>query len=398
MRPVKPGICLCPVCGRTTDIAYYTASNKAIGATLIKTLTGYQLKADPPSDDHDAEETIRLKNTNLELDDGAVPHELVAVYQKADGKKDEVRMRRSCPNCKETRTTFHRCQGKVPMYVIAAIGASSAGKSAWIGAASSDALSWVNELPYLYKIKPYTLSDTIEPGGATTKESQGNSNFFEIIEKSTNKVVALVFIMDTAGENYTKSNLDSNSNLDRLLKGDGVHYKGISGAMIFDPAVKTNISGGAKSKNENAVKIYNSLRETLEQLPVAYIRTFADLLIAQETERTEESGELPLICEDTFVNMGDSHASRYQLKELFTPEQLRSRIALQNYITGSTRLKATVFSMIDGVRTSGFLVQSCVACQNGRDNDYTQQFNVVDPLLWILDQFGIFPSYIEEGK
>ena len=138
---------------------------------------------------------------------------------------------------------------------------------------------------------------------------------------------------------------------------------------------------------------------TTDPAVIAYRnRTFADLLIAQETERTEKSGELPLICEDTFVNMGDSHASRYQLKELFTPEQLRSRIALQNYITGSTRLKATVFSMIDGVRTSGFLVQSCVACQNGRDNDYTQQFNVVDPLLWILDQFGIFPSYIEEGE
>lgn len=391
---IMPGKCICPRCGKVTDTAFYTAANMRIGAVLHKTdRGGYILKSMQPGDavSTDNADVSYLLEENFDLAGAPLPHTLKARYKQGNRV---VTMKRSCPFCERSgkRTVFeNELNGRVPIFVVAAIGPPFSGKTAWLGALSGDALNPLNRQRYAYKVRPRLLKDRSEQGGSTSEnDSSGNSNYFLIMKKTpsgNDAVAAMLYFLDNPGENFS---------MERLMRDDSAlnEFLGlIDAAVFFDPAVKTKDNTPSPEKRLASSEIYNRLQNKLTKIPVAYICTFADLLPKQDP---------PLFQEGLFPNATYGLSSE-AARDLFLPQAIGDRIALQNQLVTDGVHTSTAFRMMECRSRCAFLVQSCVSekAQTSStivdQNNYEQQFNVADPLLWLLAELKLFPFVLQEG-
>lgn len=426
---IKPGVCLCPVCGHVSTNPYYTNSEHGIGAWLKKSsklkqtyyLEPYYAKpaGDPeaPDDPEPANNPDPLRNVILQLTDP----EAIA---KTDGMPDWVEaylgndatpiiLQRSCPFChqEDNRVTrFHSFIGKVHMYVVPVIGITTAGKSAWLGALSSGTLNALNRQDYPYVLEPALPNSLVELSGHTPKAGYGNSNFIRIFKKTADGVAkepaALVLMLDTAGENYMQFQLSDiftanphvDSRVSRLIHGDGTDlHPGIDAAVIIDPAVYDQTLQINLEKGQNIGAICSGIREQLLDIPVAYVHSFGDQLIRKEEVQSKTEKRPPRVTKYTFPNTICSEKYIDHVAKYFSPLALKERIRLQDHICRTLSYSTYNSNIIGGVKC-GFLVQSCVPGKGTPSKDnYEEQFNVADPLIWLLTQLRLFSLRPRKG-
>ena len=410
---IRPGVCFCPVCGYTSREPFYAEDLTDRAAWLRKDPEqGYYLV-----DLDNSRKIIHLRDP-LEPDrEQGMPDSVWCYFDGAKGGITELR--RCCPNCYEgasdnrenpgdvkvVKTHFKRYVGRVPMYVVALIGATNAGKTAFLGALGSGALRPLNEQAYPYKLKLSEPNDVIQVSKTTAKYGDtGNSNFIEIWERNRQEEfpAAMVFLVDIGGENFQEKEMNSlhdapprkNTPLDRLINGDRLDHPGIDGAILVDPAVS----------NDETVSIVGMIRDFYQVLnrgPVAYVFSCADKLIAQEAERAGREREIPMLTRDTFPNRTYTNEHVSRLARYYLPERIRERLVIQEEIAMSI-CRPGYREMVDfhaQHQHHGFVVRSCNPYYEGdkKKNDYTHQFNVADPIIWLLNRLNLFPLKLQGG-
>ena len=230
----------------------------------------------------------------------------------------------------------------------------------------------------------------------------GNTNYFTIIDKKTNEAAAMLYLLDYAGELYQGQNINPQTPLGRIFLGDPSDgYPGLDAVIFVEPAVSDPLNRNGSGSNE-VVGVIEKYREYLRKIPIARVCTFADKLIESENKRSAQ--EVPIITEKTFPRTVYSDESKKLLARHYTSEAIIRRIQFQDYIANwkiKNGIVGRKLSQLFGGSEDyySFLVQSCTWVSEGETNtnDYRTQFNVADPLIWLLYRLRLFPLD-EEGE
>lgn len=386
---IKPGTNLCRFCGRTSHVDYYRSGKDGQGAVLEWREDAGAFELTP----YRGSSTIITLDPKSKIDRSKYPPDTVSAL--IGSATESITLSRSCPHC-DTQRVFFPDIGRIPCFVIAVIGAPSAGKSAWLGALATSTLGPLNKQDYLYKIEPYRLVGATGPGGATNREGEGNTNYFLIIDKQTDEAVAMIYLLDYAGELYVNQEITPDTPLGRLLLGEaGEGYPGLDAVVIIEPAVADQINKDAAGTND-VVGVLEKIRPTLKNKPVAHVCTFADLLQKQEEHRSSmDPAYIPKFFAKTFPHTAYVDENVRTLARHYTPDAIIQRVHLQDYIAR----RGVIGDLLDSYypeQVCNFLVQSCVQ-NRANDNDYTKQFNVADPLIWLLSRLKLFPLMLSTG-
>ena len=411
-QPVNPGVCFCPTCGCSSTEPFYAADVTSDAGWLRKTDQGYYLEAHG-----DRSQIYHLESPFAPDQQDGMP-DSVFVYLEGESSPPSE-LRRCCPHCFEGRsnmagtsrkTHFGHYNGRVPIFVVLLIGPPSTGKSAYLGALGSGALDPLNLLDYPYQVTLARTNRLVEISKRTTEYGdKGNSNYLEIRERNRSDEelpAAIVMLLDAGGEHLENFAIteafDSAPELDtplrRIIRGDGTpHYTGIHGAILVSPAVDTRNDKSSSETNANSVTttgIAVGLSSVLRRIPVAFVYSCGDMLISEE-ERRPDKDRAPLLTRDTFPNA--AHTAEYFLlrSKHFEPDRIQERWMIQEEIARSVRCPdySRIYSRFQKF-IRGFIVRSCesIPGENGTTNDnYTHQFNVADPIVWLLTQLKLFP-------
>ena len=123
----------------------------------------------------------------------------------------------------------------------------------------------------------------------------------------------------------------------------------------------------------------------LERKPVAFVYTHTDRILKDKgtiPRTTDMSGEreVPVCTESTFRG-----------KTSYEPSKLLPRLLQEDII--ARKINTTVLCSIAKNR-QGFMIQTCCreTPSDGPEwNNHRKNFNVMDPLLWILNAMKLFP-------
>lgn len=394
---IKAGVSFCYNCGSTFHDAYYKSGAKASVGAILR------------------HPKLRLKKIDWELEpftpDGRNPDPnekltLVSVTGGDDGMPDSITVRfaddsvhelkRCCPFCKDSSGKYLNTHlpvdcGRYRTFVIAMVGERTVGKTTWLQSIAIEKnLALVNsveaypyKLDFIYKNPGYNA-----PPGATPVGAAGKTNYLRIIEKATGKIAASVILLDAAGELYNRIN-EEDCILRKFLFGIG-EYPGVDALMYFESAT-THVDEIRTKEDlellQSAFAVYEEMQKTgaLTGKPIAYVCTHTDEMLEKKNripKAVDHTGEQPmaLYTKSTFAD-----GKNYE------PEQLLDRRALQDVICRS--MGPDVLLNADHTRR-GFMIQSCrnIKLEDGTAiNDMTKNFNLMDPLLWLLDQLRIFP-------
>ena len=400
---IKPGTNLCRVCGKTSHIHFYRSGEEGQGAQLVwdSETNAFVLKhyvRDRTTTSTATKHFSLVDPEKYHLGDPP-PNRVSAII---DTNLTPVTLYRSCPHC-WNHEIFPPDMGKIPCFVVAVIGAVSAGKTAWLGALTN-ALDALSEQKYPYKIEPWKLQGDTEAARSTNGYENGNTNYFSIINRRTNKHEAILYLLDYAGELYTGQNISPDTPLGRILLGEaGEGYPGLDGAVFIEPAVRDPLNRN-QAGADDVIQVIGELREILRKIPIARVCTFADKLIEFESKYSTRT--IPLLSEKTFPRTVYSNESNKQLISYYTPDAIIRRIHLQDYIADQIVNDCAVgrrlnhFFGRDGFvkneKFYSFLVQSCNHISDN-SNDYKTQFNVADPLIWLLFKLKLFPLTLTGG-
>lgn len=320
------------------------------------------------------------------------PNEILAVPDPPiSGPRKAITMYRSCPHC-QGLSVFDPYIGRLPAFVAVIIGPAGSGKSSWIGAISQ-ALGALNAADYPYKILFQTAHDQRDAAVATIGNDVGNTTLLRIVEKASNKDVAMLYLLDYAGETFD-SHIDPQSPFGRVFN---CRQANIPDCTIFvEPAVYKDLA--SKDVCERIIE----LQDILTGIPTAVICSFADELIDAEALRSSnDSKYIPKLTSNTFPRTVYVEASHeYLAEKYYNPTAIVQRIYLQDYIATAICEQRPIVRQLQTVLPENsdlfyrFLVQSCIGQTNPNgkpENDYSNQFNTADPLIWLLHKLKLFP-------
>lgn len=382
---IKPGYSLCHSCGRTSRGFYYRDNHGGAVASLVYRDGSYMLEA--------ANQSFQIEPRNWERE-AFPPEQLRARVGTAE---NYTTMIRCCPHCGEKVLSKH--VGRVPIFVFAVIGATGSGKSSWMAALGTAALGPMKRVPYRFYVRPVlSTADEGSIGATVVGKTKGSdySNYIEIVRRTTNEVVAMAYVLDFAGELYENAAAHGDSPVARILSGEsGEGFERIDAAVVIEPAVPDALNNDMKN-NEEVLRTLDAY-PVLRKVPVAHILTFGDLLIQQEQSKASaDSAYIPAVRKETFPTTVYTEQTYEVAKRHFLPERICERVQLQNYIAKKGTLGNWLESWHENVQHVGhFLVQSCRHKGSGA-NDYTRQFNVADPLVWLLTELKLFPLDVME--
>ena len=392
---IKAGYCFCHRCAGLFEIAdaYYKCGEQPVGARLRRSAFSLGEK-------HWEIEPFRPDNGEIRLQDSP---KLLRISKERDGIPDsidctfgedvqtEYRLYRSCPRCKTEHTVLNIDSGRYPTYVVAMVGATQVGKSAWLHAIATDInLNAVNAV----RAYPYEL-DFVEKHatnqwdmGATVASSAGASNYLRIRERGNRKIVANVIFIDAAGELFKDLNTYQGTQREYLL-GNG-KFPGVDAVIYMDSAQRASSKIQDSEDRERymaAFQVYSEMERTgaLEDKPVAFVYTHTDLLVANKRDIPKVkdlSGtiEVPVCSKMTFEN-----------KTSYEPQKLWPRLVQEDLIART--INDTVLQNT-ATNRKGFMIQTCSrkVDEDGKPrNDYRENFNVMDPVLWLLNTLNLFP-------
>lgn len=385
---IEAGTCFCYKCGNVFRDAYYKSGMKSVGAKLKHGTLRRNAWEIEPFNPNGGE--ITLANTPFLVgvnggEDG-IPDAIMCRFGE---EKKPLEMRRCCPMCEEDTVLPVDC-GKYPTFVIAMVGRRTVGKSVWLTSISiSRNLEKVNQInEYPYRLDFIRRENVYDAPVATNIGNAGKTNYLRVIEKASGRIVASVIMLDAAGELYETISRPDNP-LRKFLLGNGT-YTGVD-ALIFTETAMAQIGEVLTREDlELRAKAYNVYAEmeranALQGKPIAYICTHADQMIKQKRripKIRDISGEyeLPLYSEATF-----------KADTSYEPSELLSRIVQEDIIVRALQPDVLVGA---GPNRRGFMLQSCLnrKLDDGTTfNDMTKNFNLMDPLLWILNALRLFP-------
>lgn len=421
---IKPGTNLCRVCGRTSHVHYYRSGKIDEGAQLIfdpvRKEYALQHYRGENRTKGDAQPHSFLLVDPERYADGDFPPDYVQA--KIDGEQEVTTMYRSCPEC-DGYELFPPDMGKLACFVIAVIGAVSAGKTAWLGALNN-ALDALNKQSYPFRIEPWQLRGDTEYVKSTRGYENGNTNYFLIRDVQTEENVAMVYLLDYAGELYAGQEVNPDTPVGRILLGEaGRGYPGLDGAVFIEPAVSDPLNKD-RSGTDKVIGVIQNTKTILRRIPVARVCTFADKLIQQIEKMRDEDicgaeEQIPLLSRKTFPQTvyGDAGTvnarANKNLLRFYEPGTIRNRVRLQDHIARNLpdcEVGAALNAVLFGNKQYGhFLVQSCehippedsapagAGNKSQGSNNYRMQFNVADPLIWLLYKLKLFPLDLQEG-
>ena len=407
---IEPGVCFCPICGCSSREPFYAADVTEHAGWLRLSDQGYYLAAyDDPWQIYHLESPFAP-----DREDG-MPTTILAYLDGESAPASELR--RCCPHCfagrgdannNRRKTHFPPFIGRVPMYVVPMIGPKGSGKTAYLGALGSGALDPLALANYSFQAKLTRTNDVIQLSQRTTEigGKTGNSNYIEIWERNSTEAlpIALVLLLDLGGEHYNQFDLQDvfdnkpqpDNPVSRIMHGDHSDYPGIDGAFLISSAA--DFSG-----QDNTKGIVDGLESVLAKVPVACIYTCADKLINQEEKRPDRDRP-PLLTRDSFPNAAHTPEHFSLLAKHFTIERIRERFALQEDISMRVKNHNYSHAVTHRLNCHGFVVRTCYPFEvevNGKKEehrDYTQQFNVADPIIWMLNRLHLFPMKYRGGN
>lgn len=400
---IKAGKSFCPYCVRVHQEAFYSDSGIGWGVVLGRSRFNgkYEVhkKQFPGKKSPNGEITLQEMT---ETEDG-LPRSIQVEWTEGDKDQErtqEKRLLRCCPVCAEKYGTFrpvNNVMGRYPTFVIALVGDTAAGKSAFVDAiATIGNTEAVNREGYRHTLQYTTPSFLEKRPESTPPESRGRSKVLLVRDRQDNKrVVAAVYLVDVAGELYNTKNESerfgvSKKDLLWSLLNSNRDYPGADAYIFVEPAVKKHMNG---EESYPADLIYNDLSEAglLKDRPLAYVMTHADKLIESgrfKTVPSHGSGKsYPAMTADTF-NLAQPTS--------YARDNMLSRIALEHAIVRSYQpvvLNAPIVKC--------FLVRSCElrpeeSVKDGVKKtelmeDLSASRNVMDPLIWTLNKLKLFP-------
>ena len=401
---IEAGKSFCPYCVRVHTGSYYSNPDLDWGVWLKRSALGNNYKVDPTNFGvGDLPKSVTLI-PSTEYDRSIQ----VEVLEDEDAKRPKrMRLFRACPVCAEEKDTYRpmlREVGKYKTFVVVMIGDTAAGKSAWLDSiATLNNTDHVNQGNYIHRLSYITPATEEKRPESTPASSRGQTKLLEIKNRADHdRTVALVYLVDVGGELY-KLKRTGDAETDRvkemeviwnLLDSNG-DYPGADGFVFVAPAIP--------KKMENSVsadKIYVDLvqKGLITNRPLAFVMTHADQLIEKNVFRevqvdNSHTIQVPVMSKDTF-----SRPTSYK------KEALRGRVAIEHAIA---RAYDSPVLNTEDAPTKGFVVQSCGlhldeeiqedgTTQNVLMEDFSQNLNVMDPLIWVLNQLKIFP--LEEVK
>lgn len=395
---IEAGKSFCPHCVGVHEGAYYSNADLNWGVWLKRAAFGkYKVEATNFKRDTPLPKEVTLvpaANFERSID--------VKVKQGEDDEHTEsITLYRACPKCAEEKNVYRemlREVGKYPTFVVGMIGEPAAGKSAWLDSiATLKNIAAVNDEEYLNRLSYITITVPKKRPASTPVDSRGQTKLLEIKNRVDNRTVALVYLVDVGGELYkmsrTENDMKNRSHqktfVRKFLGGNG-DYPGADAFIFVAPAVSKNkVSDSVMS----ALEIYSDL--VMDGLvigkPLAFVMTHADELIEQNIFQEIDAGghtvRVPVMTKDTFTK-----PTSYRWSDL------RGRVAVEHAIA---RAYDTPVLDTQNAITKGFLVQSCSLIKEeqetseGKKNvlmeDFSQNLNVMDPLLWVLNQLKLFP-------
>ena len=392
---INAGVSFCYNCGSTFHDAYYKSGTKKVGAILrhpklrLKKIDWELEPFTPGGSDPDPNETLTL--VSVSGGDDGMPDSITVRF--ADDSTHELK--RCCPFCKDSSGKYLNTHlpvdcGRYRTFVIAMVGERTVGKTTWLQSVAIEKnLAMVNaikaypyKLDFIYKNAAYNA-----PPGATPEGAAGKTNYLRIIEKATGKIVASVILLDAAGELYKKIN-EEDCILRKFLFGLG-EYPGVDALMYFESAATHVVEPETSADVEmiqSAFEVYDAMHQAnaLAGKPVAYVCTHTDVLL-------DKKNRIPKVVDHVGV-----HPMALYTKATFTdgqnyePEQLLDRRAMQDVICRA--MGPDVLLNTDHT-CRGFMIQTCrdIKLKDGTAiNDMTKNFNLMDPLLWLLEQLRIF--------
>lgn len=371
---VRAGKCVCHVCGKLSSVAYYNSGQSQTGVLLKRSITGrYHVV---PYNPH-GEVPTGMEMELVDQPGKNTVYEYVKVKTTVNGiNSGEERFYRSCPRCR-VNTKMLDGHGLLPTYVVTMVGKKGSGKSSWVQAVFTyENMEKVNSADFPYKIEAYEYSKQSSTAKPTNEGSVGVTKLLKITEKKRGKDVALVLFRDVAGELFEAERRGSfdESGFSEVLLG-GKDYPGADAIVFID-----NMDKSA----DDTLELFNMTRRVkgMRNKITAYILNRLDVVQGKyiTTVGMTDGDKVPLFDRNTFAS--------YSRKEAFDREVFFKRVALQNMIAKKMRSYVSGF---DGAECNGFLVKTCTPSFDGVTSDFRAPINVMDPLIWLLSQMGVFP-------
>ncbi|MBR3837656.1 MAG: hypothetical protein IKJ74_05850 [Clostridia bacterium] len=389
---LNAGIVLCHKCGRVTSDAYYYHSTYNVWVQLKrKPLGGLYVEHFVPeysSDSKNVECKYSALNRAAKKDSHGgqdnFQHTIKVDLAINGGKKETVPFKRCCPFCAESGLTeILKGTGDLPTYVIGVTGVRQVGKSCWIHALGcAENQNAVNRFPYY--LSSETVEDSSAPRIAATLINDKGKTKIITINKPSRKggiPIAAVVVLDFAGEIFEedKESAFEDSSGYALLSGtEG--YSGLDAIVVMDAPGSSNVNDPRFVDAFNRAKEYGLLTGR----PVAYVLNQADRLFAnppqQELSNMPEY-QVPLFSKDSF---------RKTSKEQYAKDKLLRRIKLQTALSGRYSAIAPLIYQ-ENPQSAGFFVKSTQPEEEGQMLNFKESINVMDPLIWILNELDIFP-------
>lgn len=405
---IEAGKTFCPYCLEVHEGAYYSNANITWGVWLNRKRPGgkYVIEVEDFGKDKKPQGRFVLQEGMGSTEKLPNDIQVQILDEKSGQKTQQHRLYRGCPICARDHNRFNKVNyilGRYPTFVVVMIGDRWAGKSAFLDAiatgGNTEAVNRAGYERYIQYTTPATDDGTPQ---ATDRTSRGKSKVLMVCDKQDNQVVAVVYLVDVAGEAFNPQDQEGTTDEEmenlvwNLLSHNGA-YPGADGMIFVASAVtKTDEHGVVQTQHRVAQKIYTRLCEAglLAEKPLAYVMTHADKLVEEgnfKMIRSQGTGdEVPSMTRDTFDL---TVPTSYKRKDLLP------RVALEHAIVRP--YNSAVFARMDGP-TKGFLVRSCALSQetvlrpDGKTKievkeDFLASRNVMDPLIWMLNQLKLFP-------
>lgn len=403
---LQAGYVFCHRCGHATQDAYYFNSEAVTWLQLFRTPRGKfnVAKYIPPylegqvgNDNATSSVSYRFSSTNDRRVQG-IQHEInVECY--VGNRMQLKKFVRACPFCIGQKPEWDSVQellpklGNLPTYVVAVVGARTVGKSCWIHALSCpsniNVVNKGNKSGYLLSTEEWTteVSSIIEP---TELNKLGKTRMMYIKKKSgaDSFEVAQILVMDFAGELFAESKkAEFESGAAHIFKG-GEGFSGVDAVVLMTDPLPEADGFSLATTYDRAKGEY----DLLQNKPVVFVMNKSDLLVKNpptiNINNNEKMPKVPLLTEDTFANQG---------ADMYKKEKIQKRVALQTAIL--KHQSSLVQSICYERRSCGFLIKSTEPCivddpKTGTKKeklDFKKTMNVMDPLLWILNELDIFP-------
>ena len=410
---LNAGSVVCLHCGRVIKKLYYYCNQYKAWVVLNRSTTGkyFVEKYTPDGNEGNSSKVTEVKLTPKMDNFRKGLCDTIHVNLVFDGSSlHNVAFTRCCPFCAsvtgdENVNEIFEGMGALPTYVIAVIGTRTVGKSCWLGS-----LSYVgNQNAIIYD---YILESLFVEGSksgkmqATLVNSRGKTSLLTISKKvkdtGRKEPVANVLVLDVAGELFLSGNEDTfrRSQAYTLFAGTE-DFTGVDAVVFMD---------AADCVEKDLTTAYDRVRRLglLEEKPVAYVLNKMDLLFKKPptVKLDEEDIAVPILTSNTFRKFDRQYYGKYivprvKLETLIAAQyrEVAQNIFLNNPCAAGFVIKTGEPIKDDSEKKSALISFDYANSKSNDDSkklsvqdlDYAKSINVMDPLIWVLNELDILP-------